>query len=58
MSEANQLRLRMNYILMALIVDDIEIGKGSGKYNYEIYKNQNKTRRIINNARFHHPEQA
>jgi aspartate/methionine/tyrosine aminotransferase len=31
---------------MVLIVDDIEIGKCSGKYNYEINKNQKKRRRI------------
>jgi len=38
--------LSINYILMAILVDGIEIGKRSGKYNYEIYKYQKKRRRI------------
>jgi aspartate/methionine/tyrosine aminotransferase len=39
--------LNINYILMAILVDGIEIGKRCGKYNYEIYKYQKKRRRII-----------
>ena len=38
--------LRINYILKALIVSGIGIGKCSGKYNYEIHKYQKKRRRI------------
>ena len=39
--------LRINYILKVLIVGAIEIGKCSGKYNYEIHKYQKKGEGLI-----------